>query len=126
MGLYTHLVSGVLFPLHQRREGPLIEIRQTDELADWFERLRDQQAWARIDVRIRRLSLSNPGDVKPVGEGVSELRINYGPGYRVYFVRRGDVLVVLLVGGDNRIQAQDIQRAIQLARSIREQIDEQT
>lgn len=110
----------------RRREEPLIEIRQTDEFADWFERLRDQQARARIDVRIRRLSLSNPGDVKSVGEGVSELRIDYGPGYRVYFVRRGDVLIVLLVGGDKRTQAQDIQRAVQLARSIREQIDEQT
>lgn len=64
----------------------MIEIRQTDEYAKWFKCLRDRQARARINTRIRRLSLGNPGDVKPVGEGVSELRIDYGPGYRVYFV----------------------------------------
>ncbi|MDV7392553.1 type II toxin-antitoxin system RelE/ParE family toxin, partial [Arthrospira platensis SPKY1] len=78
----------------------MIKIRQTDEFAGWFGQLRDRQARARIDVRIRRLSLGNPGDVKPVGEGVSELRINYGPGYRVYFMQRGDFLIVLLAGGD--------------------------
>ena len=66
-----------------------VEIRQTDEFADWFAQLRDRQARARITARIRRLSLGNPGDVKPVGSGVSEMRIDYGPGYRVYYVARG-------------------------------------
>jgi putative addiction module killer protein len=69
-------------------------------------------------VRIRRLSIGNPGDVEPVGEGVSELRVDYGPGYRVYFVRRGPALVILLAGGDKRTQNRDIRRAIELARSI--------
>ena len=72
----------------------------------------------RIDVRIRRLSLGNSGDVKPVGEGVSELRINYGPGYRVYFVSRGQALVILLAGGDKRTQDRDISTAIELARAL--------
>jgi putative addiction module killer protein len=80
--------------------------------------LHDRQARARINARIRRLSLGNPGDVKPVGEGVSELRIDYGPGYRVYFVRRGDTLVVLLAGGDKRTQGRDIQTALELARNL--------
>jgi putative addiction module killer protein len=96
----------------------MIEIRQTAVYADWFANLRDRQARARIDVRIRRLSLGNPGDVKPVGEGVSELRIDYGPGYRVYFVQRGQQVVILLAGGDKRTQAQDIQTAIELAREV--------
>lgn len=78
----------------------MLEIRQTIEYAEWFDGLRDRQAQARINTRIRRLSLGNRGDVKPVGQGVSELRIDHGPGYRVYFVRRGAVLVVLLAGGD--------------------------
>jgi putative addiction module killer protein len=71
---------------------------------------------ARITARIRRLSLGNPGDVKPVGGGVSEMRIDWGPGYRVYFARRGDVVVILLCGGDKRTQDRDIRRAIALAR----------
>jgi putative addiction module killer protein len=96
----------------------VIEVRQTTVFADWFENLRDRQARARIDVRIRRLSIGNPGDVEPVGEGVSELRVDYGPGYRVYFVRRGPALVILLAGGDKRTQNRDIRRAIELARSI--------
>jgi putative addiction module killer protein len=96
----------------------MIEIRQTDVYASWFANLDDRQARARIDVRIRRLSLGNPGDVKPVGEGVSELRINYGPGYRVYFVQRGQQLVILLAGGDKRTQEQDIQTALELARVV--------
>src|SRR6267142_5862341 len=74
----------------------MIEVRQTDVFAVWFAGLRDREARARITVRIRRLSLGNPGDVKPVGSGVSEMRIDYGPGYRVYFVRRGDTVVVLV------------------------------
>jgi len=96
----------------------LIEVRQTDVFAAWFERLRDREAKARITVRIRRLSLGNPGDVKPVGGGVSELRIDYGPGYRVYFARRGDTVVVLLCGGDKRRQDRDIGRAIELAQEV--------
>ena len=96
----------------------MIEIRQTEIYANWFASLRDRQARARIDVRIRRLSLGNPGDVKPVGEGVSELRIDYGPGYRVYFVQRGRELVILLAGGDKRTQDRDIQLAQELAREV--------
>ncbi|MCB0054337.1 MAG: type II toxin-antitoxin system RelE/ParE family toxin [Caldilinea sp.] len=96
----------------------MIEIRQTDTYAEWFARLRDRQAKARIDVRIRRLSLGNPGDVRPVGEGVSELRIDYGPGYRVYFVQRGREFIILLAGGDKRTQDQDIRTARELAQSL--------
>jgi putative addiction module killer protein len=98
----------------------VIEVRQTDGYAKWFDSLRDRQAKARIDIRVRRLSLGNPGDAKPVGEGVSELRIDYGPGYRVYFVQRADVLIVLLAGGDKRTQDQDIRLAKQLARELQE------
>jgi putative addiction module killer protein len=96
----------------------MIEVRQTDEYAEWFKSLRDRQARARINIRIRRLSLGNSGDVKPVGEGVSELRIDYGPGYRVYFVKRGKTLVILLAGGDKRTQDRDINTALQLAREL--------
>ena len=96
----------------------MIEVRQSDVFAAWFAGLRDHQARARITVRIRRLSLGNPGDVKPVGGGVSEMRVDYGPGYRVYFARRGDLVVVLLCGGDKRSQSRDIARAIELAREL--------
>ena len=96
----------------------MIEIRQTDVFANWFRALRDRQARARIQVRIDRLQLGLPGDVKPVGEGVSELRIDYGPGYRVYFMRRGRELIILLAGGDKRTQDRDIQRAIQLSHDL--------
>ena len=94
----------------------MIEIRQTETYAKWFSSLRDRQVKARIDIRIRRLSLGNPGDVKAVGEGVSELRIDYGPGYRVYFVQRGQTVVILLAGGDKRTQDSDIKAALELAR----------
>ncbi|HQV70300.1 MAG TPA: type II toxin-antitoxin system RelE/ParE family toxin [Thermoflexales bacterium] len=96
----------------------MIEIRQTDEYATWFAKLKDRQARVRIDIRIRRLSLGNPGDVKPVGEGVSELRIDYGPGYRIYFTQRGQQLIFLLAGGDKRTQSQDIALAQMLAKQI--------
>lgn len=96
----------------------LIEIRQTEIFAAWLERLRDRQARARITARIRRLSIGNPGDVKPVGSGVSEMRIDYGPGYRVYFIRRGEVVSILLCGGDKRTLDRDIARAIDLAREV--------
>jgi putative addiction module killer protein len=95
-----------------------VEVRQTDAFAAWFAGLRDGKARARIDVRIRRLSLGNPGDVKPVGGGISEIRIDYGPGYRVYFVHRGPALVILLAGGDKRTQDRDIAKALRLAREL--------
>ena len=95
-----------------------VEIRQTEVYARWFASLRDQQARARINVRIRRLSLGNPGDVRPVREGVSEVRIDYGPGYRVYFVQRGQALVVLFAGGDKDTQDRDIRTALDLAREL--------
>ncbi len=98
----------------------MIEVRQTPEYAAWFATLRDRVARTRIDIRIRRLSLGNPGDTKPIGDGVSELRIDHGPGYRVYFVQRGSVLVVLLAGGDKSTQAQDIRKAKTLARNLEE------
>ncbi len=96
----------------------MIEIRQTEVYAQWFESLRDRMARVRINTRIRRLSLGNPGDVKPVGESVSELRIDYGPGYRVYFAQRGALLVILLAGGDKRTQDKDIKTALKLARNL--------
>ena len=96
----------------------MIEVRETAAYADWFASLRDLQARARVLVRVRRLSLGNAGDAKPVGEGVSELRIDHGPGYRVYFVRRGDLLIVLLGGGDKKSQRRDIAAALMLAKEI--------
>ena len=96
----------------------MIEIRKTDTFAKWIDGLRDMRARARILVRIERLSLGNPGDVKPVGEGVSEMRIAYGPGYRVYFKKVGQTVVVLLAGGDKRTQAKDIKSALRLAQNL--------
>ena len=96
----------------------MIDVRQTEAFSQWFASLRDRQARARINTRIRRLSLGNPGDVKPVGEGVSELRIDYGPGYRVYFAQRGQTLVILLAGGVKHTQDRDIRIAQELARGL--------
>lgn len=96
----------------------MLEVRQTTAYASWFGKLRDKAAKVRIDIRIRRLSLGNPGDVKPVGEGVSELRVNFGPGYRIYFVQRGEEFVVLLAGGDKSTQEQDISTAKSLAHEL--------
>ncbi|MDA8124320.1 MAG: type II toxin-antitoxin system RelE/ParE family toxin [Deltaproteobacteria bacterium] len=96
----------------------MIEIRQTEPYFQWFVSLRDRKARACINARIRRLSLGHFGDAKPVGEGVSELRINYGPGYRVYFIRHGRTLVVLLAGGDKGTQDRDIKKALKLAREL--------
>ncbi|MCZ7560609.1 MAG: type II toxin-antitoxin system RelE/ParE family toxin [Burkholderiaceae bacterium] len=96
----------------------MIEVRQTAVYAAWFAGLRDRQAKTRIDIRIRRLSIGNAGDVKPVGEGVSELRVPYGPGYRVYFLQKGELLVVLLAGGDKSTQDRDIRVARELARDL--------
>ena len=98
----------------------MLEVRQTQKYADWFAALRDRAAKARIDIRIRRLSLGNPGDVKPVGEGVCELRIDHGPGYRVYFVQKADVYVVLLAGGAKSSQERDIRNATLLASELKE------
>jgi putative addiction module killer protein len=96
----------------------VIEVRETPELRAWLTGLRDPQAVARIAARIRRLAFGNPGDVKPVGGGLSELRIDYGPGYRVYFVRRGAALIVVLGGGDKTTQARDIRQAKALAEKL--------
>ena len=96
----------------------MIEIRQTETFSKWLSELRDRQARARIQTRIDRLELGLAGDVKPVGEGVSELRIDYGPGYRIYFVQRGRALIILLAGGDKRTQDTDIRTALKLARDL--------
>jgi len=96
----------------------MIEIRQTEVFSKWLRGLRDRQARARIQTRIDRLQLGLAGDVKPVGEGVSELRIDYGPGYRIYFAQRGRALVILLAGGDKRTQDKDIKTALKLARDL--------
>jgi putative addiction module killer protein len=98
----------------------VIEVRKTAVFARWLDGLRDLQARARVQVRIERLASGNPGDVEPVGEGVSELRINYGPGYRVYFTKRGRELILLLAGGDKSTQARDIKTALRLARNLAE------
>jgi len=98
----------------------MIEIRKTDLFAQWLDALRDIQARARVQARIERLASGNPGDVEPVGEGVSELRINYGPGYRVYFKKRGQELIILLAGGDKTTQTKDIKTALRLARQLSE------
>ena len=97
---------------------PVVEVRQTAAYDNWFRKLRDRRAKARILIRIHRLSLGNPGDVRSVGGGVSELRIDHGPGYRVYFHPVDRETVVLLVGGDKRTQRQDIERARDLAQEL--------
>lgn len=89
----------------------MITIRQTSDFADWLQKLRDRNARGRIEVRIRRLTLGNPGDVKSVGDGVSEIRIDYGPGYRLYFSKHGNTVILLLCGGDKSTQPNDIAKA---------------
>jgi len=96
----------------------VLQIRKTLVYAEWIDNLRDLQGRARILVRVERLAAGNPGDVMPVGSGVSELRIHFGPGYRVYFTQRGQDLVILLAGGDKSSQATDIQTALQLAKNL--------
>lgn len=96
----------------------MMEIRKTDLFAKWLNGLRDVQARARILVRISRLADGNPGDAHSVGEGVSELRIDYGPGYRVYYKQRGRETVILLAGGDKSSQPRDIKAALRLARNL--------
>ena len=96
----------------------MVEIRKTETFAKWLDGLDDIRARARILVRIERLVAGNPGDVKPVGEGVSELRIDYGPGYRVYYKKQGRSVVILLAGGDKRTQSRNIKTALRLARNL--------
>ena len=96
----------------------MIEIRKTEVYAKWLDGLRDVHARARILVRVERLAAGNPGDFNPVGEGVSELRIDYGPGYRVYYKQHGREVVILLAGGDKSTQARDIKTAFRLARNL--------
>ena len=94
------------------------EIRKTSEFEKWFDGLKDKQAQHRIDARIFRLGLGLMGDVKPVREGISELRIDSGPGYRVYFTKQGKTLIFLLAGGDKSTQEKDIRAAIELAKNL--------
>lgn len=96
----------------------MIEIRKTETFERWFTGLPDRSAVARIKSRIDRLQLGLFGDVKPVGGGVSEMRIDYGPGYRIYFIQRGREVVILLAGGDKRTQSRDIEKALELARML--------
>jgi putative addiction module killer protein len=96
----------------------MFAIRTTEVYARWLDGLRDMQARARVLVRIERLASGNAGDVRPVGEGVSEMRFDYGPGYRVYYTKRGHEVVVLLAGGDKRTQSTDIKTALRLARHL--------
>lgn len=96
----------------------MIEIRRTETYVQWLDELRDPHARARILARVERLAAGNAGDVRPVGEGVSELRIDYGPGYRVYFTKRGRTVVILLAGGEKSTQSADIKAALRLARNL--------
>jgi len=96
----------------------MIEVRETEAFSQWLSGLRDARVKAEVARRVRRLALGNPGDVKPVGGGVSELRIHYGPGYRVYFVQRGSLMIILLCGGHKSSQAKDIASALKLAKEI--------
>jgi putative addiction module killer protein len=96
----------------------VVEVRKTKVFADWLDGLRDARAKARILVRLRRLSLGNFGDWKSIGRGVSELRVNYGPGYRIYLTLQGNSVVILLAGGTKKSQTRDIKRAISLAQEL--------
>lgn len=96
----------------------MIEVRKTSHFTRWFESLKDRRARARIQVRIDRVEMGHFGDVAPVGEGVSELRIFYGPGYRVYFVQKNDIIVILLSGGDKSTQVADIAKAKEMAKQL--------
>lgn len=98
----------------------MIEIRKTDVFVQWLDGLRDARGRARVLARIDRLAEGNPGDVQPVGEGVSEMRIDFGPGYRIYFKQRGKSLVILLAAGDKRTQTADIKLALRLAKNLTE------
>jgi putative addiction module killer protein len=97
---------------------PMFEVRKTDVFAKWIDGLRDIKARARILIRVERLIAGNPGDVRAVGHGISELRINYGPGYRVYFKQHGRKLIILLAGGDKDSQSKDISMALDLVQTL--------
>jgi putative addiction module killer protein len=107
-----------MYPKEYNGATPLINVFTTDLFDSWFARLRDRRAAARITMRISRAELGNFGDCAPVGEGVSEMRIHYGPGYRVYFAQRGVEVVLLLAGGDKSSQSKDIKAALKLAREL--------
>jgi putative addiction module killer protein len=98
----------------------VVEVRQTERFAQWLQDLRDLRARAKVQVRIERLIGGNPGDVRPVGSGISELRIDYGPGYRVYYQQKDSRLIILLAGGDKSSQVKDIEEALMLSRQIKE------
>jgi putative addiction module killer protein len=99
----------------------MVQVRQTERFVRWLEGLRDLRGRAKVLARIERLIGGNPGDTKPVGAGVSELRINFGPGYRVYYLQKGITLIILLAGGDKSSQSKDVQTAIQLAETLSEE-----
>ncbi len=99
----------------------MIEVVTTSAYDDWIGHLRDRNARARVVARVRRLTLGNPGDVKPVGGGISEMRIDYGPGYRVYYMQRGELLVILLCGGDKSTQDKDIENAKDYAKAWKDE-----
>ena len=99
----------------------MVEVRQTERFVRWLESLRDLRARAKVLARIERLTGGHPGDVKPFGARVSELRINYGPGYRVYYLQRGTKLIILLASGDKSSQAKDIDEALLLAANLTEE-----
>ena len=96
----------------------MIEVRRTEAFTDWIAALRDRSARSVIARRLDRMARGLAGDVRPVGAGVSELRVNYGPGYRVYFVKRGDIFILLLCGGDKSSQSRDIARALEMAKEV--------
>jgi putative addiction module killer protein len=96
----------------------MFEVHKTDEFDEWLSGLADQKAQAKIVSRIERLAFGNPGDVKPVGQGVSEMRVHYGPGYRVYFKQTGKTIVLLLCGGDKSTQEKDIKRAKEIVAEL--------
>lgn len=96
----------------------MIEVRQTEEFSGWLHRLKDANAVARIVGRIRRMEMGNPGDTRGVGQGILEMRIDYGPGYRVYYAHHGAQIVIMLCGGDKRTQQRDIKRAQSLAEAL--------
>ena len=98
----------------------MVEVRQTERFAQWLQDLRDLRGRAKVQVRIERLIGGNPGDVRPVGSGVSELRIDYGPGYRVYYQQKDSRLIILLAAGDKSSQVRDIEEALMLSRQIKE------
>ena len=98
----------------------MIEIRETDIYKKWFGSLKDKRAKARIDIRIKRVLMGNFGDAEPVGNSVSELRIDYGAGYRIYFAKQGNIIVILLCGGDKSTQSKDIKKAHELAKKLKE------